>query len=277
MTVLTPGAARHWVNGQECGQLNVTDRGLTFGDGVFETLRIAAGRARFLGLHWQRLRLGCERLQIHGVDYAELETHLRAAAATVADGMAKLIVTRGPSHRLGYAPEVVGSPTRILTLYPGVAPWPPTARVVFSAASLGENPQLAGLKHLNRLENVLARAALPADCEEALLCSVQGPVICGTSSNVFIVLAGELCTPLLNRCGVAGIMRRLVLREAAAAGVTVREQLLTRADLQDAAEIFLTNARVGVWPVSKIANQALAVGPVTAALKFRIEALDGSS
>jgi len=268
---------RWWVNGREAATLHAADRGLQYGDGLFETLRIHGGRPRFASLHWQRMQLGCERLQISGVDFAALDTQLRVAVADVDFGMAKVIVTRGVAQQRGYAPSQSAMPTVIVTVSAAIDAWPATARLEFSSVMLGENPLLAGLKHLNRLENVLARAAQPPDCEEVLMCSSQGAVVCGSSSNVFAVKSGVLLTPRVDRCGVAGVMRRVVMREARAAGIEIGEELLLPRDLLAADEIFLTNARVGIWPVVRLQQRPLAAGALTAALHARVEALDGSS
>jgi 4-amino-4-deoxychorismate lyase len=130
--------------------------------------------------------------------------------------------------------------------------------------TLGENAALAGMKHLNRLEQVLARAEVPStEAAELLLFSSSGRLISGTMSNVFIVRNGRLITPRIDVCGVAGVMRRVVLREAIEAGLAVEEGTLSQGDLHSAAEIFLTNARIGIWPVRALGQRALTIGDVT--------------
>lgn len=267
---------RWWVNGRESTTVHAADRGLQYGDGVFETLRIRAGQPRFATLHWQRLQQGCERLQISGVDVEQIDAQLRDAVHDVEFGMAKIIVTRGIAEQRGYAPGLGAAPTWIMTVTAALDPWPTTARVQFSSIVLGESPMLAGIKHLNRLENVLARTAQPAECEEVLMCSSHGNVIGGSSTNVFAVKSGVLLTPRVDRCGVAGIMRRVVMREARTSGVEVLEENLLPRDLLDADELFLTNVRVGVWPIVRLQQRALPAGAITAALHARVEALDGS-
>jgi 4-amino-4-deoxychorismate lyase len=130
---------------------------------------------------------------------------------------------------------------------------------------LGENPRLAGLKHSNRLEQVLARLELSADPEvaEGLLYSSSGNLVAATASNVFVVRGGSLLTPRIDQCGVAGVMRRVVLREARQAGVPARECELRAQDVQDAEEIFLTNALIGIRPVRRLDARELPPGPVT--------------
>jgi 4-amino-4-deoxychorismate lyase len=133
---------------------------------------------------------------------------------------------------------------------------------------LGENPRLAGLKHCNRLEQILARAELAAQpLAEGILFSSSGNLVSATSSNVFLVRESCLLTPRIDLCGVAGVMRRVVLREARRVGIPARECELRAPDLQQADEVFLTNARIGIWPVRALDARELTPGPVTSHLQ----------
>jgi 4-amino-4-deoxychorismate lyase len=140
---------------------------------------------------------------------------------------------------------------------------------------LGENPRLAGLKHCNRLEHMLARAELAADSSlsEGLLYSSSGNLVSGTQSNVFLVRDGGLLTPRIDQCGVAGVMRRVVLREARQAGIPARECELRSQDVQDAEEIFLTNALTGIRSVRRLDARELPPGPVTRHLQSTLAPL----
>jgi len=138
---------------------------------------------------------------------------------------------------------------------------------------LGENPALAGIKHLNRLEQVLARAesmdvhSAGEPVAESLLFSSSGRLVSGTMTNVFIVRDSQLHTPRVDLCGVAGVMRRVVLSEATHAGIAAEESILRTEDLLKAEEIFLTNARIGIWPVRVLESRVLSPGPVTRRLQ----------
>jgi 4-amino-4-deoxychorismate lyase len=139
---------------------------------------------------------------------------------------------------------------------------------------LGENPALAGLKHCNRLEQVLARREwTDPDISEALLFSSSDRLVSGTMSNVFIVDGSRLRTPRVDLCGVAGVMRRVVLREAANAGIPVGEEVLSAEDLRSADELFLTNARIGIWPVRALDGRMISPGPLTRRLQQLIAPL----
>jgi 4-amino-4-deoxychorismate lyase len=115
---------------------------------------------------------------------------------------------------------------------------------------LSHQPRLAGIKHLNRLENVLAAAEWQnPDVAEGLLCDSEGNVIEGTRSNLFLVRHGELLTPDLSRCGVAGVQRQRVLDWAATRNLPASVGRVTLQDVLDADEVFLTNSVIGLWPV----------------------------
>jgi len=260
------------LNGILDQQVSPHDRALHFGDGLFETIACCKGRPRFLTLHLDRLRDGCERLSLQQVDLAALATEVRALARDVERAIVKVILTRGTALARGYGVTGSEKATRITFRYG----WPSETqtesqdgvRIRTAQLRLGENPALAGLKHCNRLEQVLARAEWtdPA-IAEALLYSSSGRLVSGTMSNVFTVKGSQLRTPRLDVCGVAGVMRRVVLRAARQAGMAVEEGVLGAEDLSGAEELFLTNARIGIWPVRELDGRPLQPGPVTRRLQ----------
>jgi 4-amino-4-deoxychorismate lyase len=256
----------------------LTDRGLHYGDGLFETIACREGVPRFLGEHLSRLALGCERLAIGLASRRQVIDEIERLAAGRDRAIIKVLVTRGPATARGYAPRGDERASRIVLRYgwPEEAPRRASEGVAVRIAdlTLAENPRLAGLKHLNRLEQVLARAELAGTAlDEALLLSSSGYLVSGTMSNVFIVSAGRIATPRLDRCGVEGVMRRVVMRAAGEAGLTVQEARITRRDVETADEIFLTNARIGIWPVRALGSRTLGAGAVTRRLQRLIEPL----
>ena len=270
------------VNGAPAAGISALDRGLHFGDGVFETIACVQGRPRFLSLHLERLAHGCRVLGFLPPASERLRAEIVELAAAQQRSIVKLIVTRGPALVRGYAVSGREQATRVTIRYP----WPVEDPILqqqgvsvrVAAMPLGENPALAGLKHCNRLEQILARGEPGgAATAEALLLSRSGNLICGTMTNVFLVDgapdAPRLRTPAIDLCGVAGVMRRVVLREAARAGVTASECVLRPTDLAAATEIFLTNARVGIWPVGRIGERTLTPGPVTRRLQSLLQPL----
>jgi 4-amino-4-deoxychorismate lyase len=267
------------IDGQPIGQpdhaLSVLDRGLHYGDGLFETIACEGGRPRLIERHLQRLASGCERLGFTPPDDAALAREVRALAAGTSRAIVKVLLTRGVSATRGYAPTGHERTVRIALRYAWPAPdagqAEPGVRVRRAALRLGENPALAGIKHCNRLEQVLARReSTDPGIVEALMFSSSEALVSGTMSNVFLVRESKLLTPRLDRCGVAGVMRGLVLEIAAAAGIRAEECRLGAADLAAAEELFLTNALTGIRPVRELDGVSLAVGPVTRDLQSRL-------
>lgn len=260
--------------------LSTGDRGLHYGDGLFETLACRDGRPRFLDAHLDRLAGGCARLGLPEPPRPRLQAAILEAAARGAAprSMLKVLLTRGASRERGYAPPPGLEPLCLLQ----ASAWPADTEAgardgvaaQYSAVPLTENAALAGIKHLNRLDSVLARAALAGTgCAEALLRAADGSVVCGSMSNLFIVRDGGLATPRLERGGIAGIARATVRRLAAGLGWPVAERVLQPADLEAADELFLTNVRIGVWPVVRLGAREWPVGARTRQLQRALDAL----
>jgi 4-amino-4-deoxychorismate lyase len=254
-----------WVNGRPADGVSVRDRGLQYGDGVFETIAVCGGAPLLWDRHLTRMRRGAERLGIALPPEAVWRDEAERACHGAGRAVLKLLLTRGESGR-GYSPAGAGPPTRVLRLLP----WPdyPAAhardgvRARFCETRLAANPRLAGIKHLNRLEQVLARAEWNGAWAEGLMQDEAGHVIAGTMSNVFAVEEGRLLTPDLARCGVEGVMRAVVLERAPALGIPLRIGVLTRDNVLSATEIFLTNSLIGLWPIVGLEDRTYGIGPV---------------
>ncbi len=249
------------IDGYETDCLTVADRGLQYGDGLFETLAVRDGAPCLWRRHFDRLARGADRFGIPCPRPELLLDECRQVAGGEAVGVVKIILTRGSGGR-GYGPPESPQPLRILTLhpwpdYPGV--WEEQGvEVTFCRTLLGENPVLAGVKHLNRLEQVLARAEWrDPGIAEGLMRDGRGRVIGGTMSNLFLVRDNHLLTPRLDTCGIAGTVRDLVLHLAGTLGIEVLERDLVRADLVAADGLFLTNALIGVWPVRRLGTREM--------------------
>ncbi|MEO8465244.1 MAG: aminodeoxychorismate lyase [Gammaproteobacteria bacterium] len=254
------------VNGQRTG-VDPADRGLAYGDGLFETMAARDGQIRWLDLHLDRLEEGCRRLEIPPPERHVLTNEIANHRTRGGRAVVKVIVTRGPGTR-GYAPPATPVPTRIVS----IGAWPdyPNShyangiRVCVCRLRLATNPVLAGVKHLNRLEHVLAHLELRGtNAEQGLLLDTSEHVVGGTSSNVFAIQRGQLLTPAIERAGIKGVMRRVVLAAAAEIGLQTAERDLTLAEVANADELFMTNALFGIWPVAVFENRTLAPGPVT--------------
>ena len=265
-----------WVDGQPATQLSILDRGLAYGDGLFETIAVQRGQPRLLARHLARLQQGAQRLSLT-LDLQAVQIELLAFCAELGEGVAKLIVTRGEGLR-GYAPPQSSRPCRVLLGSP--APTYPSehaeqgVRLFPCVTRLAEQPLLAGLKHLNRLEQVLARAEWqnPAYAE-GLMCDSAGRVIEGVYSNLFLCKDGQLLTAELSRCGVAGVMRAEVLAQAERLGIAVHIRDISRAELLAADEVFLCNSLYGIWPVRELQGHDWPVGPLTRKLQAIIRSL----
>lgn len=268
------------VNGRR-EALDPSDRGIAYGDGLFETMAADGGRVRRLAAHLERLADGCRRLGFDAPDDETLRNEIAAHVPAAGRAVVKLIVTRGPGAR-GYLPPAVARPTRILAIssWPGHPPHHYTAGMTLRtcALRLGQNPALAGIKHLNRLEHVLASAETrAAGADEGLLLDSEGRVVCATGNNVFAVLGATLVTPAVTRCGVAGVMRRAVLEAASALGLAAAVRDVAPAELRGATEIFLSNAVAGIRPVAALDDLRLAAGPLTRRLTAHLSAADGAA
>jgi 4-amino-4-deoxychorismate lyase len=245
-----------WIDGRRGTTIDYRDRGLQYGDGVFETMRVRRGEIRFLDQHLERLQAGCTRLGIAGPSPEVLRPELVRIARLRREAIVKLMVTRGRGER-GYRPSGLERCTRIIALHalpPGAArDAAEPVRVRLCATPLGTNPRLAGIKTLNRLESVMARSEWSDPrIWEGLMQDADGNIVCGTMSNLFIQRDSTLMTPLLDRCGVAGIMRRWILATARDLRLRAVERRIRWQDLGSADEVFMSNAVVGVRSVAVI-------------------------
>ena len=257
---LATAPAHMLINGRPGTQVNAHDRGLQYGDGVFETLRWADGRLCWFERHMARLMRGCERLGLAPPEAAQLRAEATSLAHGLPRALVKIIVTRGVATARGYRPTGDEVPARIVSVHDWPAAPPAEFRVGLSPVRINSNPLLAGLKHLNRLEQVLAqRAAGEAGLHEVLMCGERGTVACGSMSNVFVWQRDELLTPPAIECAVAGVMRALLIEAAPRLGLRLREQSLSPDDLATAPSMWVTNVRLGLQPVHWYEGRALAV------------------
>lgn len=226
------------------------DRGLAYGDGLFETIRLHQGNFLFLNEHLERLQQGCQALHLQ-TDLAQIRQWLlQEAAMAPADAVIKLLLTRGSGGR-GYQPSASAQPRCIINTHPllqTAAADPSNGIKAFVCRQrLAHQPTLAGIKHLNRLEQVLASMEFPdASYHEGLMADYAGSVIEGTRSNLFVSLNGTLQTPALDHCGIQGVLRRKLLEHF---GTEVQVTNISLGSLQDADEVFFANSVMGIWPL----------------------------
>lgn len=245
------------INGKAEQNLSCLDRGLHYGDGLFETLLHEGGLVKYWSLHWRRLIHGCERLNLPLPDEDKLLADVEQVTNGLQSAVVKIIYTRGVTGR-GYA-YAQCRPNCIVMDFP-IPQYPrhnseQGVELYLCNTRLAHQPLLAGVKHLNRLENVLARNEWQdAQIAEGLLCCMDGNVIEGTMSNIFMVKDGMLNTPDLSRCGVKGITRQRIMQMAAEQHIAVSEKQISLEALAQADEVFVCNTIIGIWPVKKVGS-----------------------
>ncbi|MCP3851416.1 MAG: aminodeoxychorismate lyase [Gammaproteobacteria bacterium] len=257
--------------------INHTDRGLTYGDGLFETIAYVNENLNHWELHWQRLKTGAQRLSLSLPDESffigqikEVITCEQQRPTVAAENyVIKIIITRGEGGR-GYLFPEVQKPTIIIKAHH----WPERddsdyhngIRATLCETCLSSQPALAGIKHLNRLEQVLARNEFSNDMfQEGIMFACSEKVetdalqlIEGTSSNLFFVIGEKLFTPIIDRCGVQGTMKQAIINWSENNRISLEEGHYSLEQLEKASEVFFTNSIWGVLPVVSIkANNKL--------------------
>jgi 4-amino-4-deoxychorismate lyase len=269
------------INGESKEHIEISDRGFQYGDGLFETIEIRDGVAVFLEQHLERLSLGCRRLCIPfpGADLLSLEADRLCRLWTSNLAVLKIIVTRGSGGR-GYRQPDVIQPTRVLSLHP-YPDYPVTYQdqgvvACFCTTRLGLNPALAGIKHLNRLEQIMARSEWndPA-IQEGLMLDANDHVIEGTMTNLFYIKNNNLYTAALAQSGVAGIMRRIIMTVSSDHGLSVIEHEFSKDELLSADELFVCNSIIGIWPIRQIGTSHFPVGPLTQSIQIWLNRFTG--
>jgi len=263
------------VNEQETDLIPVSDRGLQYGDGLFETIAINAGQPILLDQHLARLQRGCERLNMPEPDTRKLAADCHELSKNATGKLLKIILTRGSGGRGYRIPE--NTETRcIISLHNWQAlpeQWYEKGVTLrYCTIRLADQPALAGIKHLNRLEQVLARSEWhdPA-IYEGIMLNQQDEVIECVSSNLFMVdQSGVLITSALDHQGVAGIMREQIINLAESLHIQVNITHFGQNDLHQASEAFISNSLIGILPVCKIEKTSYSPGQITRQLRHAL-------
>lgn len=246
------------LNGEPAADTSFLDRACQFGDGLFETLAVRHGQPCLWPLHERRLQHGCERLGLPPVDPERLLGEARAVCQGREKGVLKIIVSAGPSAR-GYRRPNELAPTRWVDCgdWPSDEPWSGEGalRVQECATRLGTQPLLAGIKHLNRLEQVLARRELGEGIHEGVMFDQAGRPVEGIMSNLLLLNSDGFITPSLDNAGVAGTVRQLVTENAGRLGLPLTIAPVERDMLYEAEALFMTNALMGIRPVAELEGQ----------------------
>lgn len=263
------------VNGAIADTIPVMDRGLMYGDGVFRTLRVRNGQPEAWPRQYAKLAADCGALDILCPSSAVLEQELRNAVRHEPDCVLKIVISRGEGGR-GYGVPSSVRPSRVMVTAPLPA-YPASyategVRLHVCDIRMCHQPRLAGIKHLNRLENVLARMEWSdVDIPEGLMLDSDSHVIEGTMSNLFMRKADHLITPDLSQCGVAGLQRERIMEVASALGLTVEVARFSLLSLLEADEVLVCNSVIGIWPVREIGPRRWTPGELVPALRRKLE------
>jgi len=273
----------YWVDGIRAEALPLPDRALEFGDGLFETYLYAENRFFYLEQHLRRLSKGLKRLEfpdcLERVQRQVAQIQQELTDANIQQAAVRLTVSRGSGPR-GYAPPETACPRIVINATVGDSDWRkrlPPARLGLAQIRCASQPALAGIKHLNRLEQVLAaQERLDAGCDEMLMADFNDEVVSVISGNLFAVIKGSLVTPALGSSGVEGTRRQLLLEQwAPALGIEANTGELTLDSIRQADELFFTNALVGLRSVASFESLHWEKHPVCDAL-YKLYAGDNS-
>jgi 4-amino-4-deoxychorismate lyase len=263
------------INGEDREYIATTDRGFQYGDGLFETIEVIGGQPIFLQQHLSRLNVGCLRLSIPIPNIQQLTEDIFLVCKDAKLAVVKIIVTRGSGGRGYRQPESI-QPTRVVSLHPFPG-FPPTnakqgITACFCDTRLGLNPALAGIKHLNRLEQVMARAEWDDPIiQEGIMLDINNNVIEGTMTNLFYVKDNIIYTSSLKLSGVAGVMREIIKKIIVEQNLALVEHDYGKENLLVADEAFVCNSVIGIWPIRQIEQCNFTVGLITTRLQTEIK------
>ena len=244
-----------WINGKACNQLSSDDRGLAYGDGFFTTMNLKKGAIELWPLHLKRITVSLSRLDFPRLDLPELESEVSDIAQQKGEGILKLIITRGSGGR-GYNPMGCEQPVTILRWFPAVTQYQALRSqgidLIDCQTPISGIPQLAGLKTLNRLEQVLLKQELEfKNAFEGVVCDLNGNVVECSSSNLFWRKGKQVFTPKLDLCGVDGVMRQHIIKLLESSHYAIAQVTCPPSELIAADELFITNSLMPLLPVAR--------------------------
>lgn len=264
-----------WVNGVESGQVMPFDRGLAYGDGLFATMRVSHHKIQFLSAHLQRLSQGAKRLGFDWQASQTLQERLTQQAINMGQGCIKLLLTRGCGGR-GYTAPAQTQITEVMSLHPlpeHYQGWQQQGiSLISSDVILGRQPRLAGIKHCNRLEQIVIKSTpVPLGFDDYLVLDEQGLVIESSMANLFFLNNQSIYTPALSHSGVAGMMREQVIHAVLALGYSVHVQPIPMSRLADFSSAFVTNSLMGIVDVVRINDVMMSKSALTHTLRTALD------
>lgn len=258
----------YWINGQLAESVPLSDRSFQYGDGCFTTILTKNGKPDLWPYHLDRMQQTLARLEIEQPDWQLVYQWVTDIAFSKPLAGIKIHISRGLGGR-GYSPEGLHQTQVTISRFDYPAHYPDWQQNGVSLAvcktKLGLNPLLAGMKHNNRLEQVLIKAELNSlDAQDGVVLDIQGHVIETSMANIFWVSGSTLYTPKLTMSGVAGVMRRHIIDIAKDHSISVIEDEFELTDVMTADEIFICNSLLGIAPVTHLANEhQYVVGQIT--------------
>ena len=255
------------INGAKQSKISIFNRNIQFGDGLFETCVIENKKILFWVNHFARLNKGCEQLKISRVDESVWLSDVKKALSLCSYDrcVVKLILSRGESLR-GYGFKDDIKPVRaVIVSELQKVTFNKSFCLEYCQSGYDSNPKLAGIKHCNRLEQVLARAGLKSD--EGIMLDENHNVISVTQGNIYAILGNKLITPKLDKCGVEGTRRAVILDLTKHLGIKVKVEVLSVEKLGQADEVFISNSIIGIQSISQIGDIGLGESPITKKIK----------
>ena len=267
------------INGAKQSKISIFNRNSQFGDGLFETCLVENKKILFWTNHFARLNRGCEQLKISKVDESVWLSDVKKALSLCSYDrcVVKLILSRGESLR-GYGFKDDIKPVRaVIVLELQNTTLNNLFSLEYCQSGYNSNPKLAGIKHCNRLEQVLARAGLKSD--EGIMLDENHNVISVTQGNIYAIHGNTLITPKLDKCGVEGTRRAIILDLAKLLGIKVKVDTLSAKELVQADEVFISNSIIGIQSIRQIGDIGLGESPITKKIKdaFREKRKDSNS
>lgn len=258
------------INGKQQSQLSVFNRLTQFGDGLFETCVVKNTQLLLWSAHFSRLEKGREQLKINRVSEQQWLKDIAKALliAKLEQAVVKVILSRGQSVR-GYGFEVDIEPTRLIIVSKMPDKMPSEYTLSVCNSGYANNQLLSNIKHCNRLEQILARSNLHAD--ECIMLDDDGCVVSVTQGNIFAIKSGVLLTPSLEKCGIAGTRRAVILKIATALGLQVKVSILTLQTLNNCDEVFISNSIIGIKSVTVINEKRFNQHTITQQLAQALE------
>lgn len=246
------------VNGRQQQHIEIADRAFQYGDGCFTTMAFRNGHLEFFDAHIERLKLACNTLYLNFDKWSELTSCIFNSLKSTSDCVVKVMITRGEGGR-GYSPEGAVSPNYIITLHTIPAHYTlwhtKGIKLTISPITLASQPLLAGIKHLNRLEQVLVKQALiQTGYDDAIVCDIQQQIIETSVANLFWYKDNVWYTADLSTSGVEGVMRNHVLEVMQQKGIECQVVKQDVSVLFSAQELFVCNSLMMVVPVLSLFN-----------------------